>query len=57
MAALFQPLEDFWGGFRFGLSDAVGDAEPGVDVKHGRPPELARRVGFGIVLFSPLLPT
>jgi len=57
MPACLQRLEDFLRGFRFGLGDAACNAEPAVHVEHGRTPELAGRVGFGVMLFSPLFLT
>ena len=57
MPAGLQRFEDFARGFRFGFGNAACDAESTVHVEHGRAPELTRRFGFGIVLFSPLLPT
>ena len=57
VSTCFQGLEDFLRGFRFRLGDAAGDPESGVDVQHGRAPELASGLGFGMVLFSPGLPT
>ncbi len=57
MPACLQRLEDFLRSFGFGFRDAARDAEPSVDVQHGRASELARCIGFGVVLFSPLLPT
>ena len=56
-AGMLKGIESVAPTLNFGFRDAACDAEPGVDVQHGRTPELAGRFGFGIVLFSPLLPT
>jgi len=55
--ALFESLKDFSRGFGLRLGDATGYSQARVHIDQGRAPKLARFGGFGIVFFSPLLPT
>ena len=57
MASALERLEHFSAGFCFRLGNTTGCAQAAVYVNHGRAPELTGFVGFGVVLFSPLLCT
>ena len=57
MASALERLEHFNAGLGFRLRDTTGSAQAAGYVDYGRAPELAGFVGFGVVLFSPLLCT
>jgi hypothetical protein len=57
MSSALERLEHFDTGFRFRFGNATGGAETVIHIDHGRTPELAGLVGFGVVFFSPLLRT